>query len=235
MCLNTLEYWWRKSFSKIAKKTKIGIFTFFADLQNSPKNVFLSFFLTKTEENQPKEQKKLENGYFANNFHANVHNFSSKINIFELFKKKNWSSNICPPTDFRVIPCQTSKNKKNVTLGRDFQNWYFSWILHLIIRKSLIKRFSLKRLLFGQDHFELNDYFFAKKWSNLQNGPQKCQTMIFVLKRLESSFIRFFEQNLNVFFQNSSHSTADISKRIFLIIFKLCKQLLHIVTIQFQK
>jgi hypothetical protein len=40
--------------------TKIGIFTFFADLQNSPKNVFLKF-LTKIYVNQPKEQKKLEN------------------------------------------------------------------------------------------------------------------------------------------------------------------------------
>jgi hypothetical protein len=37
--------------------------------------------------------------------------------------------------------------------------------------------------------------------------------LFIILKRLEFIFIRFFEHNLIVFFQNSSHSTADISKR----------------------
>jgi hypothetical protein len=70
----------------------------------------------------------------------------------------------------------------DVTLGREIQNWYFSWILHLTLRKSLIQRFSLKRLLFGLHHFELNDYFLAKKGLNLQNGPQKCQDMRFCIQ-----------------------------------------------------
>jgi hypothetical protein len=43
--------------------------------------------------------------------------------------------------------------------------------------------FSLKRLLFGLDHFELFDYFLAKKGSNLQSGPKKCQDMRIVFKR----------------------------------------------------
>jgi hypothetical protein len=46
-----------------------------------------------------------------------------------------------------------------------------------------LKRFSLKRLLFGLDHLELYDYFLAKKRSNLQNGLQKCQDIRFVIKR----------------------------------------------------
>jgi hypothetical protein len=66
----------------------------------------------------------------------------------------------------------------DVTLGREFPNW----ILRLILRKSLIKRFSLKRLLFGLDHFELNDFFLPKKGSNLQNAPQKCQDIRFCIQ-----------------------------------------------------
>jgi hypothetical protein len=46
--------------------------------------------------------------------------------------------------------------------------------------------FSLKRLLFGLDHFGLNDYFTAKKGSNLQNDLQNCQDMKFCIQtRLE--------------------------------------------------
>jgi hypothetical protein len=46
-----------KKLFKNFKKLQIGIFTFFAGLQNSPKNVFQSF-MTKIDVNQPKEQKK---------------------------------------------------------------------------------------------------------------------------------------------------------------------------------
>jgi hypothetical protein len=75
----------------LQKMTKIGIFTFFAGLQNSLKIVFESF-LTKIDINQPKEQKKKSKigililcaksmtvqscqNFEKNNFHANVHNF----------------------------------------------------------------------------------------------------------------------------------------------------------------
>jgi hypothetical protein len=62
VCSYTQEYW-RKAFQILQKMTKIGIFTFFAGLQNSPKNVFESF-LTKIDVNQPKEQKKTRKWVF---------------------------------------------------------------------------------------------------------------------------------------------------------------------------
>jgi hypothetical protein len=58
---------------------------------------------------------------------------------------------------------------------------------------------------------------------------------LIVKKRLESIFIRVFLHNLNVIFKNSSHSRADISNLVFLIIFQFYTQFLHILTIQFQK
>jgi hypothetical protein len=60
-----------------------------------------------------------------------------------------------------------------------------------ISKKNLIQRFSLKRLLFGLDQFELYDYFLAKKGSNLQYGPQKCQDMRLCIKKTLFNVIFF--------------------------------------------
>jgi hypothetical protein len=48
-------------------------------------------------------------------------------------------------------------------------------------KKTRITFFS-KTSPFWSDHFELYYYFLAKKGSNIQNGPQKCQDMRFCIQ-----------------------------------------------------
>jgi hypothetical protein len=81
---------------------KIGIFTFYAGLKNSPENVFYSF-LTKNDcynhSCQNLEKKS----------HAKAHTLL-KMKIFELFKNKNKSSNIFTPTGYTQFLSLAFKN-----------------------------------------------------------------------------------------------------------------------------
>jgi hypothetical protein len=56
-----------------------------------------------------------------------------------------------------------------------------------------------------------------------------------LLKRLIIRFLVLNITSMFFFIKNSSHSTAFISKRVFLIYFQFCTQFLHILMIQFQK
>jgi hypothetical protein len=101
-------------------------------------------------------------------------------------------------------------------------------------KKSYIT-FSLKRLLFSLDHFELYDYFLAKKKVKFTKWPPKMSRHQILYSNETLFYVKLSKFSIFNSFVDIGIHLLTVSKRVFLIIFKFCTQLLQILKIQFKE